>query len=113
MEICQRLAGQEVKIARVSLGMLKFLRRLTRFFQWTYNISDRLAFAEVIASGEPLDAPMEEVYKTFGLDPKDTTTLESYLQEYFRRILKKLKEFDYGKQKNKKKNQRSPFKSQF
>lgn len=112
IDICENLAGQEAKISRVALGALRFLRRLTRFFQWTYNISDRLAFAEVIASGQPLDADMEAVYQIFGLDPKETTTIESYLQEYFGRILKKLKELDYGKQKSQKKK-RSPFKSQF
>jgi hypothetical protein len=55
---------------------------------------------------------MDEVYKVFGLDPKETTTLESYLQEYFSRIMKKLKELNYEKTKTKKqKNKRSPFKN--
>ena len=91
------------------------MRRITRFFQWSQNASDRLAFAEVMASGNSLDAPMEEVYKTFELDPAETTTLESYLQEYFSRIMQKLKEIDYEKNKNKKKsgkkkpNIRTPF----
>ncbi len=110
IQLCEGLSGKTVKIARVPLGLLRFLRRMTRFFQWTYNISDRLAFAEVLASGQPLDASMEEVYQTFGLDPKETTTLESYLQDYFSRILKKLKELDYEKNKSKKKK-KTPFKS--
>ncbi|MBE9197436.1 3-beta hydroxysteroid dehydrogenase, partial [Synechocystis sp. LEGE 06083] len=54
-----------------------------------------LAFAEVLASGKALTAEMAPVYEQFGLDPKETTTLESYLQEYFGRIIKKLKELDY------------------
>jgi hypothetical protein len=68
-----------------------------------------LAFAEVIASGKPLDADMSEVYKVFGLDPGETTTLESYLQEYFSRILKKLKEIDFEREKAQKKK-KTPFK---
>jgi uncharacterized protein YbjT (DUF2867 family) len=110
IQLCERLSHKQVKIARVPLGLLRFLRGFTRFFQWTYNISDRLAFAEVLASGKPLDASMDEVYQTLGLDAQETTTLESYLQEYFSRILKKLKEIDYEKSKSKKKK-KTPFKS--
>jgi len=108
--LCEKLSAQEAKIFRVPLGLLRFMRQTTRFFQWTQNISDRLAFAEVLASGNPLDAPMDEVYQIFGLDPSQMTTLESYLQEYFSRILTKLKELGYDKKKNKKKQPRSPFK---
>ncbi|MEM8778480.1 MAG: SDR family oxidoreductase [Cyanobacteria bacterium P01_G01_bin.49] len=110
IQLCERLSDKQVKIARVPLGLLRFLRSFTRFFQWTYNISDRLAFAEVLASGKPLNASMDDVYQTLGLDPQETTTLESYLQEYFSRILKKLKEIDYEKSKSKKKK-KTPFKS--
>jgi hypothetical protein len=52
---------------------------------------------------------MEEVYETFGLDPKETTTLESYLQEYFGRIMKKLKELDYQQNKAKKSKKKKDF----
>jgi hypothetical protein len=57
---------------------------------------------------------MDEVYKIFDLDVNDTTTLESYLQEYFSRIMKKLKEIDYEKAKVKNKKQKTkktPFKA--
>jgi uncharacterized protein YbjT (DUF2867 family) len=111
IQLCERLSGQEAKISRVSLGFLRFMRRLTRFFKWTQNVSERLAFAEVLASGKPLEAKMEEVYQIFGLDPQQTTSLESYLQDYFSRILKKLKEIEYEKKKAKK-TKRTPFKSQ-
>jgi uncharacterized protein YbjT (DUF2867 family) len=109
IEVCERLSGKEGKFWRLPMGLLRFMRGITRCFQWTYNISDRLAFAEVLASGQALDAPMEEVYQVFGLDPSQTTTLESYLQEYFSRILKKLKEIDFEKQKAQKKK-KTPFK---
>lgn len=111
ISLCEKLSGREAKISRVPLGLLRSLRRIARFFKWTQNVSDRLAFAEVLASGNSLNAPMEEVYQLFGIDVRETTTLESYLQDYFARILKKLKEIDYEKNKNKKKK-KSPFKSQ-
>lgn len=115
ISICERYAGQPAAIARLSLAFLRIMRGFTRFFQWSQNASDRLAFAEVMASGNSLDAPMDEVYKTFELDPADTTTVENYLQEYFSRIMQKLKEIDYEKNKGKKSskkkkpNIRTPF----
>lgn len=110
INLCERLSGRDAKISRLPLGFLRLMRRVTRFFEWGRNASDRLAFAEVLASGTPLNASMDETYKIFALDPKETTTLETYMQEYFNRILKKLKEIDYEKNKSKKKK-KTPFKS--
>lgn len=107
IRLCERLSGREAKVSRTPIGLLRFVRRVTRGFQWTWNISDRLAFAEVVASGKPLTAEMEAVYQVFGLDPNETTTLEAYLQDYFGRILKKLKELDYEQEKKKKKTDKS------
>jgi uncharacterized protein YbjT (DUF2867 family) len=109
-ELCQGLSGKEPKIARIPIGLLKAVQNIVGFFEWGWNSADRLAFTEVITSGRALDAPMESVYATFGIEPESITTLESYLQEYFSRILKKLKELDYDKQQQKSKK-RSPFKS--
>lgn len=35
---------------------------------------------------------MEETYRLLDVNPSDITTLDSYLQDYFTSILKKLKE---------------------
>jgi uncharacterized protein YbjT (DUF2867 family) len=110
INLCEKLTDKTAKIARISLGLLKFMRNFTRFFQWGQNAADRFAFAEVLSSGRPLDTDMTQVYQVFGLDAKETTTLEGYLQEYFGRITKKLKEIDYEKNKNKKKK-KTPFKT--
>lgn len=110
IRLCERLSGKEAKIARLPLNFLRGVRRVLRFFQWGWNVADRLAFTEVLASGKPLNAPMDEVYEVFGLDRQETTTLEAYLQEYFGRIMKKLKEIEYEKDKAKKKK-KTPFKS--
>lgn len=101
--LCERLTGKQAKVSRLPINFLRTMRHATRFFQWGWNVADRLAFAEVLATGVPLTASMDEVYQTFELDPQETTTLESYLQEYFGRMLKKLKELDYEKTKAKKK----------
>lgn len=111
VSLCERLCGQQAKISRLPLGILRGVRKFVSFFQWGWNVADRLAFAEVLASGKPLDAPMAEIYALFGLEAKDTTTLEAYLQDYFSRIVKKLREIDYEKEKQRKKK-KTPFKSQ-
>lgn len=113
ISVCERLSGKTARVTRMPINLLRVVRRSLRFFQWGWNVSDRLAFTEVLASGKPLDAPMDEVYKVFGFDASETTTLESYFQEYFNRIMKKLKELDYEKNKSKNKKQqpkRTPFK---
>ncbi|MBC1236400.1 MULTISPECIES: SDR family oxidoreductase [Nostoc] len=111
ISLCERLSGKEARVTRMPLNLLRAVRGFMRFFQWGWNVADRLAFTEVLASGKQLNAPMDEVYRVFGLDREQTTTLESYLQEYFSRIMKKLKELDYEKNKTKKqKSKKTPFK---
>ncbi len=113
ISVCERLSGKSARVTRMPINLLRTVRGSLRFFQWGWNVSDRLAFTEVLASGKPLDASMDEVYKVFGFDVSETTTLESYFQEYFNRIMKKLKELDYEKNKSKNKKQqpkRTPFK---
>lgn len=110
INLCERLSGKDARIARLPINFLRGMRQITRFFQWGWNIADRLAFTEVLATGKPMTASMDEVYPVFGLDPNDTTTLEAYLQEYFSRITKKLREIDYEKSKAKKKKKKTPMK---
>ena len=50
------------------------------------------AFAEILSSNETFSAPMDETYKLLDIDPSSITTLESYLQEYYTNIMKKLKQ---------------------
>ncbi|MEM8637415.1 MAG: NAD(P)H-binding protein [Cyanobacteria bacterium P01_G01_bin.54] len=112
IRLCERLSDKTAQTARLELPLLRFIRRVVGFFQWGYNVADRLAFAEVLASDQPLDAEMDAVYEVFGLAVNDTTTLEAYLQEYFTRIMTKLKEIGYEKEKEKrKKKQRKAFKA--
>lgn len=90
--LCERLAGQDAKVTTVPVSVLKFTRQITRFFQWTTDVADRLAFSEVLSGNKVFSAPMTDTYSLLGMDPKETTTLELYLQEYYSQILKKLKD---------------------
>ncbi|MEB3295376.1 MAG: SDR family oxidoreductase [Synechococcales bacterium] len=106
IQLCERLSGKDARITKVPLSVIGATRQVLRFFQWSWNIADRLSFTEVVATGQPLNADMGSVYDTFGLNPSEMSTLEAYLQDYFSRILKKLKEIEYAQeQAQKKKNQ--------
>jgi uncharacterized protein YbjT (DUF2867 family) len=98
---CERQSGKEAKITNVPLAIIRVLRQTLRFFEWSWNASDRLAFTEVLAAGKPLNAEMAKVYETFEIDPREIGTVEAYLQEYFTRIVRKLKELEYEKNKQK------------
>ncbi len=111
IKLCEQASEKEAKVSRIPVGVLKGLQKFVGFFQWGWSAAERLAFTEVITSGQPLNSPMEEVYTAFEIEPDSIATLEPYMQDYFNRILKKLKEIDYDKQQQKTKKKRSPFKS--
>jgi len=99
IELCERLSGQSAVVNKIPLYLLRFLKKLTGFFEWGKNISDRLAFAEVLVTGENMTANMQEVYDTFAFDSSDLSGLERYMQDYFGRILRRLKELSDEKEK--------------
>ncbi len=99
LRLCERLSGRTARTANMPVGLLRFVRNVTLAFEFGWSISERMAFTEVLASGAPLNAEMDETYKIFGIDPDETTTLEAYLRDYFARILRKLKELDYKEPK--------------
>lgn len=103
IRLCERKSGQTAKVSNMSLELIRAVRKIAQFFQWGWNFADRLAFVEVVAGSEPIEAPMTEVYETFGIDQGEITTLEEYMQEYFSRIMKKLKELEYDSEKASKK----------
>nr|YP_009510425.1 hypothetical protein [Gracilaria caudata]AXI96098.1 hypothetical protein [Gracilaria caudata] len=95
VELCEKLSGQRSRISRIPVFILTLLRRLTYFFQWSWNISDRLAFTAVLASSDSFNTSMSEVYGLLQTNEKDTETLEDYFKEYFSKVMKKLKEINY------------------
>lgn len=90
--LCEKLANCDADVRNVPVWLLKATRGILRTFQWANDAADRLAFADLLAAGEDFDAPMEETYTLLGVDPASIQTLETYLEEYFTQILKKLKE---------------------
>lgn len=100
IQLCERLSGQSAKIIRIPISLLQILKQITGFFEWGMNISERLAFAEVLASGNSFSADMKEVYEIFEFDQSETITLERYMQDYFGRILRRLKELSDEKERS-------------
>jgi uncharacterized protein YbjT (DUF2867 family) len=99
IQLCERLSGQSAVVTKIPLYLLRFLKRVTGFFEWGKNISDRLAFAEVLVVGPNMTSDMTEIYKLFSFDPSEASTLERYMQDYFGRILRRLKELTNEKER--------------
>jgi len=96
IEVCKRLSGKEAKVSYIPFFLLGFLRRFFRLFQFTWNIADRLQFAELSTE---VDTP-KKLNNTIPWQ-ENNLGLEQYFQEYFGKILKKLKETNYQQsQKN-------------
>jgi len=94
IQVCERLSGQKSNVTRVPIALIQVLEKTLTFFEWGNNIADRLAFIKVLTSGEPFTEPMRTVYQLFRIDSKEMLSLEKYLQEYFSKIMKKLKELN-------------------
>ena len=91
IDLCERLSGETAQVSYIPFIAIGFLRRFFRFFEFTWNIADRLQFSEVLNSQSTLSTKNKgEIFQSF-----EFLTLEQYLQEYFGQILRKLKEVNY------------------
>ena len=104
VKLCEDFCDRKARVWRVSPFVISSAQSLISFFEPTLNVAERLAFSEVSGGGLLLDAPMKETYSIFGLDPNKTTTMESYIEEYYEVIMKRLKEIgaDLDKEEKKK-----------
>jgi uncharacterized protein YbjT (DUF2867 family) len=103
INLCEQLAGQQAKVKRIPLFFLKFVSRFFGFFEWGQNISDRLAFVEILTTENNFSKSTFDLYKTFKIDPSEIIQLDDYFLEYFIRLLKRLRDInfeDVQRQKN-------------
>ena len=101
--LCEQLAGQEAKVQKVPLFILKLFSRFFGFFEWGQNISDRLAFVEILNTENNFSSSTFDLYKMFKIEPSELIQLDDYFLEYFIRLLKRLRDInfeDVQKQKN-------------
>ncbi len=101
IELCEKLSGQRSRTSIIPLLVLQIARDFTGLFEWTKNISERLAFAEILSRGENFDDDMMSICTVSKISPEEITSLEDYLQEYFTRVMKKLKTLNYDIDNNK------------
>ena len=103
INLCEQLAGQEALVRRVPIFLLKFASRFFGLFEWGQNISDRLAFVEILNTTSDFSKSTVTLYKLFKIDPSEIIQLDDYFLEYFIRLLKRLRDInfeDVQKQKN-------------
>jgi len=112
IKLCEKLAGQSAKVNQIPLFVLRLIAQFLDFFEWGQNISDRLAFLEVLNVDEKkcpykpkfvYELYLFILYKDFKVKVDDITFLEDYFLEYFIRLLKRLRDInfeDIQKQKN-------------
>ena len=95
IKLCEDLSGQAAEVSFTPLFLLKIIRQLISFSQWGWDIQDRLAFSEVLSTNTMTPQSRSELYSTFKFEKNDLLSLESYLQEYFEKMLKKLRDLNY------------------
>ena len=101
--LCEQLAGQTARVQRVPLIVLKLISNFFGFFEWGQNISDRLAFVEILNSENNFSKSTFDLYKLFKVDSEEIVQLDDYFLEYFIRLLKRLRDInfeDVQKQRN-------------
>jgi uncharacterized protein YbjT (DUF2867 family) len=101
--LCEQLAGQTARVQRVPLIVLKLISNFFGFFEWGQNISDRLAFAEILNTENNFSKSTFDLYKLFKVDSEEIVQLDDYFLEYFIRLLKRLRDInfeDVQKQRN-------------
>jgi uncharacterized protein YbjT (DUF2867 family) len=103
INLCEQLAGQKARVQKIPLFALKLVSNFFGFFEWGQNISDRLAFVEILNTENNFSKSTFELYKMFKIDPSEIIQLDDYFLEYFIRLLKRLRDInfeDVQKQKN-------------
>nr|QYB18885.1 hypothetical chloroplast RF39 [Climaconeis sp.] len=103
INLCEQLAGQQAKIQRIPIFILKWIGSFFGFFSWSQNISDRLAFAKILNDKNDFPKSNFTIYEVFKMNSSEIVQLDDYFLEYFIRLLKRLRDInfeDIQKQKN-------------
>ena len=87
IELCEKLSGQKAKTKTISVFLLKVLRQITGFFEWSLKISDRLAFIEVLNNNQNFTSAIKYTYYVLDINPSEILELDLYFREYFEMIL--------------------------
>ena len=87
IKLCEDFSGQKAKSIFLPAFFLSLSNTITKYFQFTWNISDRLAFS---------NSSLNKSFKcSISNSDLSSGSLENYLKDYFTKILVKLKEINY------------------
>ena len=103
IDLCEQLAGRSANVQRIPLIFLQIVSSFFGFFEWGQNISDRLAFVEILNTENNFSKSTFDLYKMFKINSEEIIQLDDYFLEYFIRLLKRLRGInfeDVQKQKN-------------
>jgi uncharacterized protein YbjT (DUF2867 family) len=93
IELCESLSGgSKAKIVKVPVWILKLTRNFLSYFQPAKDAADRLAFTDLAPGNSTPEIAMEETCKLLEINRSEMLTLETYLDEYYSKIISKLKE---------------------
>jgi len=94
--LCEKLAGKNAKTRNVPVCILRLGRYFLGFFSWSQNISDRLAFAELLnTNGDLLPTKASSVHKVFKINSSDIVEIDEYFFEYFICLLKRFRDMNF------------------
>lgn len=92
---CEKFSGQKANIIQTPNFTIQFTRIFFNFFEWGWNIADRLGFVEIFSGNTKFVVSFNKLNQIFRFNSNDLFRLDLYLQEYFEQILIKLKDFNY------------------
>ena len=92
---CEKFSGQKANIIQTPNFIIQFTRIFFNFFEWGWNIADRLGFVEIFSGNTKFVVSFNKLNQIFRFNSNDLFRLDLYLQEYFEQILIKLKDFNY------------------
>nr|QCI05841.1 hypothetical protein [Dasysiphonia japonica] len=95
INLCEQICGKKAKISKISINMLTLLKNFTNLFQWSWDISERLSFISILSEMDNYSKSFNNTLKVFNLQKDEIELLEMYLQEYFQKIMSKLKQLNY------------------
>lgn len=102
IHLCEKLSGQKAQIKMIPINLLNLFRQLALFFEWTSQISKRLAFIQLLQDNKQFIISKEINSKIFKINSDDLISLESYLREYFEMMLVTLENLDVDSQNKQK-----------
>nr|YP_011005680.1 hypothetical protein V2479_pgp012 [Cutleria multifida]WAM62684.1 hypothetical protein [Cutleria multifida] len=97
IELCEKLAGQKAQTLTVPVIFFKKLRQITGFFEWSLQVSERLAFVEVINNSSNFTSSINYTYSILDINPKEILDLDFFFQKYFEIILNTLEKINKTK----------------